>query len=200
VRSPRLADRLELVGRRPELEPLRAARALLQRDVARGPRVGASQRGEEVDLGRPGTDPGQRDERGADAGVVQRRDRVEVECPVLEGGRERAHVAVLLAAEPVRAELLVRRVQHALRREPAEPRDEPVVGGARGGERDLLLEDQEDERREARLARPELRDAVLRDDRGEIGIRIAELGDRRRERAFVEHALHASRAARYGLG
>src|SRR6187402_819163 len=148
VGPPGLADLLELVGRRPQLEPFRATSALLERDVADGPGVGAAQGREEVDLGRPRPDPGQRDERRAHLGVVQGRDLVEIEHPVLERPRERAHVAVLLAAEPVGAQLLVARVEHAPRRQLAEPCDEPVVRGACRGERDLLLEDQEDERRE----------------------------------------------------
>src|SRR5687768_13365482 len=90
VRPPRLADDLELERRRAFREPAGTARGLLQGDVADGPRVGSPERGEEVDLRRPGADPRQRDERVADAVVVEQGHRLEVERAVEERRRQRA--------------------------------------------------------------------------------------------------------------
>jgi len=56
-----------------------------------------------------------------------------------------------------------------------------------------LLEDQENERREPGLASPERGQPVAVDDRREVGIGGAELGDRRLERGLVEHAANATR-------
>ena len=97
-------------------------------------------------------------------------DRVEVERTVLDRGRERSNVAGLLPAEAVGAKLLVAGAQDPGRRQPSEPRDEAVVRRARGGERHLLLEDQEHERLESGLARPELREPMPVDDRRERGV------------------------------
>ena len=63
VRPPRLAERLQLERCRAQLEAAHATRGLLERDVPDGPYVGPPKRGEEVDVGRPGADAGQRDER-----------------------------------------------------------------------------------------------------------------------------------------
>jgi hypothetical protein len=193
VRSPRLADRLQLVRRGPCLEAARPAGALLERDVADGPRVRPPEGGEEVDLGRPRPDPRQGHERGPRRLVVQRRHDVEIERSVLDRGREHAHIARLLAAEAVGAELGVGRSEDSGGREAPESRLEAVVRGARRGQRDLLLEDQQDERLEARLARPELRQPVELHDRREIGIGRAELGGGRRERRLVQHRANATR-------
>ena len=148
--------RLELDWRRAQLEPSHAPCRLLQRDVADGPDVGPAERREEVDVGRPRPDPGKRDERRADAVVVEGRHGEEIERAVLDRRRERTNVPGLLPAEPVGAQLGVARAEDPGRREPAESLLEPVVRSPRRGERDLLLEDQQDERLEPGLARPEL--------------------------------------------
>ena len=197
VRPPRLADHLELGRRRALVEPPRATSGLLQGDVPDGPRVGPPERGEEVDLRRPGADPRERDERVTDAVVVEQGHRVEVERPVEERRGQRAHVPVLLAAEPVGAQLLVGREDDAVGRDAAEPCLQPVVGGLRRGEGDLLLEDQQDERREPGLAGPELGKPMCLDDRREIGVCGAQLRGSRGERRLVEHplTLHSGRPA-----
>ncbi len=107
VRPPGVTDRLELGRRRALVEPPRAAGGLLQGDVADGPRVGPPKRRKEVDLRRPGADPRKRDERVADAVVVEQRYRLEIERPVEQRRGQRADVPVLLAAEPVGAQLVV---------------------------------------------------------------------------------------------
>ena len=178
VWPPCLADRLELGRRRALDEPPRATCGLLQGDVAHGPRVGPAERGEEVDLRRPWADPGERDERVTDAVVVEQRHGLEVERPVEERRRERPDVPVLLSAEPVGTQLLVGREDDAVRGDASEPCLEPVVRGPGRGEGDLLLEDQQDEGREPRFARPELGEPVGIDDRREIRVCGAQLGRR----------------------
>jgi hypothetical protein len=59
---------------------------------------------------------------------------------------------------------------------------EPCVGSASRCERDLLLEDDLDERLEPRRAVPERWRAVTGDDRGEVRIPPGELGNALRER------------------
>ena len=199
VRPPALADHLELGRRRARLEPPRAPSGLLQRDVADGPRVGPPERGEEVHLGRPRPDPRQRDERLTDAVVVERGDRVEVERPVDDCRRQRADVAVLLAAEPVGAQLSSdeRRMPSGVRppsrppagrRRPSRRRATPAARGSAG-------------RASGSRARgPELGQPVRLDDRREVGVCGAQLGGRGRERRLVEHpdSRYVSRVG-YGL-
>ena len=57
----------------------------------------------------------------------------------------------------------------------------PVECRPRGGQRDLLLEDDVEQGREARLAIPQRRRAVAGDDPGEVGIARGELLDGRQQ-------------------
>ena len=55
--------------------------------------------------------------------------------------------------------------------------DETVEGRAGRCQRHLLLEHEQHERGETRLARPQRRRAVLRHDRAEIGVALRQLRD-----------------------
>ena len=61
---------------------------------------------------------------------------------------------------------------------------ELLIEGAGGCERDLLLENDVDERGEAGLADPERRDAVFFNDAGEIGVARGEFADGFGEKFF----------------
>jgi len=76
---------------------------------------------------------------------------------------------------------------------------EPRVGRAPGGERDLLLEDDLDQRLEAGSAVPEGRHAVARDDGGEVRIPAGELGDALRERPGRQLERHVNLTSSGGL-
>src|SRR5438105_11008932 len=73
------------------------------------------------------------------------------------------------------------------------------VGSAPGGERDLLLEDDLDQRLEAGSAVPEGRRAVARDDGGEVRIPAGELGDALRERPGRQLERHVNLTSSGGL-
>ncbi len=120
------------------------------------PQVGPGEAGEQVDVGRPGPIPGRATSvcRTSSSGSAARSSSTS--DPVEDGGRERPRVAGLLAAEPDPAERLVVEAEDAVGRDALRARaGEPVERGPRRGERDLLLEDQQHEGREARLPRPE---------------------------------------------
>ena len=76
---------------------------------------------------------------------------------------------------------------------------EPRVGRAPGGERDLLLEDDLDQRLEAGSAVPEGRRAVARDDGGEVRVSASELGDALRERPGGQLERHVNLTSSGGL-
>ena len=149
--------------------------------VAGAPRGGRPRRSE--------ADPRQRHERSARLPRGRRRRRAASRSSdpssiaPARGGRSAPS-----AAEAVSAELLVGRAQDSLCRQAAQPPDQPVVGRPRRGERDLLLEDQEDEGREPG-SRAEAGRTVTIDDRREVGIVGRELRHGGRERRLVEHCL-----------
>ena len=74
--------------------------------------------------------------------------------------------------------------------EAAQSRHEAVVGGPRRGERHLLLEDQENERGEARRPGPELGQPMTLDDDGEVGIAVSSAAAA--ANSSVEHAANAT--------
>ena len=75
-------------------------------------------------------------------------------APVSIGRGQRPSVARLLAAEPDRQQLGVGQLEEARRRQRIGHGPQPIEGGPRRGERDLLLEDDVEERPEARARGP----------------------------------------------
>src|SRR4029077_21136828 len=93
-----------------------------------------------------------------------------IERTVEDGGGQSSPVARLLAAEPDREELVVAQDEECARGERIRGEEQPIEGGLRRRERDLLLEDDVDEGREPRCPVPQRGDAPTRDDRREIRI------------------------------
>ena len=83
----------------------------LQGAVADGPQVGSAEAGEQVDVGGPAADAGQRHEVVPHRLVVEVPQPVEVEVARLDRGGQGPQVAVLLAGDPVEPQLLGRRRQ-----------------------------------------------------------------------------------------
>ena len=109
---PPLAERLEAARVRYGGEPERLGHRHLERAVAHRPQVGSTEAREEVDVGRPRPDAGQRDERTAHGVVVQALEGVQIQRSVLDRHGERAQVAVLLPGDPVGPQLVGAARQH----------------------------------------------------------------------------------------
>ena len=129
-----------------------------------------------------GPTPGTRDERSLDGVVIECRQPVEIERSVDDRHRQRPPVTGLLAAEPDRQERGVVEPEEARRRERVRRGGEPIEGGLGRGQRDLLLEDDVDDGREARCARPQRGWAVAGHDPGQVRVPRGELVDGSRER------------------
>ena len=148
------------------LPKLRERRSLRQiRDLHRGggerlvavrPDIGTEQAHRQVDVGGPSPDATQSNELSANGVVRQARERGQVEA-VQERRGQVARVARLLPAEADRSELQVVDREEAHRRRHADRHDQSIERCLRGREGHLLLQDQVDERRVARVSRPERR-------------------------------------------
>ena len=161
---------------------LTSCSAIGEREVADRPDVRAAQRHQVVDVGAPRPDAAQREQRRAPGVVVAARDAGEREAAVQHGRGERVAVRGLLAreAEPVQARGAA--LEHELRRHAAERRGHAAKEGARRGDRDLLLEHDVHQRREAGPPRPHRRQPVPAVQRGEIPVAAGERAHARGER------------------
>ena len=113
--------------------------------------------------------------------VVERAEPVQVERAGLDRAGQRPSVARLLPAEPDRQQLGIGELEEARRRERIGRRPQAIERGSCRGERDLLLEDDVEERPEAGLSIPQRWWTVARHDRGQVRIATRELLDRGRE-------------------
>ena len=153
-RPPRVAELGHLRGVGPAAETLDLADRCGQGDVADRPHVGPPQDHQQVDRRGPRPDPGDGLERRMDRQFVESLERVEVERAGLDRLGERPTVARLLPAEPDGQELGIGQLEEARRGKRPDDGHEPVERGLRRRQRDLLLEDDVQERRKARAHGP----------------------------------------------
>jgi len=155
-------------------------------EVAVGPDVGAAKGAEEINVGGPAADSFEGDEFFAGVIVVKCMQGVEIELFLLDGVGEEARVVRFLPAEAELAHFDFGEPQELFGGEGADGLFEFVIKGAGGGERNLLLENDVNERREAGFANPERWNAVFFDDASEVGVAIGEFADRFSEK-FLCH-------------
>ena len=167
---PRLTDRAELVGTGPMAESLDLADRLRERDVADRPHIGPPEDHQQVDRRRPAADAGDRLELDADDVVIEGGQPLEVERSRSRSRvGQRPAVAGLLPAEADREQLGVGEREEARRASSGSAAAvEPVERRLRRRERDLLLEDDVEERPEPGRPVPQRRRPVTRDDPGEV--------------------------------
>src|SRR5256712_4786014 len=165
-------------------QPLHLAQRADQGEVAARPDVRPAQGHEQVDVGAPRADAFLFNELEADRLVLERAEAGRIELAVHDRARERTDVASFLPAEADRPQCHVVELQPSRRGRRSDERLEPVVGRARGGEGDLLLEDDVHEGAKAGLAGPQRRRAEALDDGSEVAVAPTELGNAARERLF----------------
>jgi len=161
IRPPGLAESFEALGRRALPEVLHFLDGSGEREVAGGPNVGAAKRREKIDVGGPAANAFEGDEHFAGGIVVKIVEVAKIEKAAGERFGEKARVQSFLAAEADAKELGVGEFQEAFGSEGIYGGFQAFESGFCGSQRNLLLEDDVDERGKARLADPERRTAVL---------------------------------------
>lgn len=187
MRPPTLADSSEKpwIGWLIQSEYL--AGGHLERPIAGGPYVGPPETREQVDVGRPWSDSRQGGEAAMDLLVGQPVQPREVERSIDHPLAEHSRVPGLLTAEAVGTQVLVARCQDGSRRHfTTHPFRQTVEGRFCRSERDLLLEDEEDERRESGCPVPEIGFAGRLHRPAEIRIGRAQHRHGTPKRRFVE--------------
>src|SRR6266571_8072913 len=99
VRTPRLAEFFKVFGRRTLVQALHFLDRCGESKIAGGPNVGATQRGEQVDVGGPATDAFQGDQHFAGGIVVEIVEVAKIEVAAGERIGEKAGVESFLTAE-----------------------------------------------------------------------------------------------------
>ena len=141
-------------------------------EVADGPDVRAAQGAQQINVGGPCADAFEGDQHFACGIVVQVVKISQVKVTARQRFCEQACIQSLLAAEADAQELIVSELQKTARCERTNGNVQAVEGGFRRGERNLLFEDDVNERTEARLANPEWRRAVFLDHFRQVRIAI----------------------------
>jgi hypothetical protein len=103
---------------------------------------------------------------------------------LIDGVGEEAGVVGFLAAEAELAHFDFGELEEFFGSEGADGFFEFLIQGTGRGERNLLLENDVNERGEARLANPECWDTVFFDDAGEVGVAFGEFADGFGEKFF----------------
>ena len=188
VWPPTLADlvKTRLVG---DLgEPKRFGSCHLECPVSDGPDVRASEARHEEDIRSPWSDSRCVGEDGPDVGVAQRSQRIDRQPAVEHPGGQLACVPGLLPAEPDGPQLVVGEIEEVGRLDPRDGRIEAIEGGTGRVERDLLFEDQQDERLKRSRSRELPRAPVEGDDPSEIPVTLREVVDGGIEPVVCIHA------------
>src|ERR1700685_3029704 len=102
--------------------------------------------------------------------VMKFAEGVEIESLLLDGVGEEARVVRFLAAEAELAHFDFGELEELFGGERADGFFELLIEGAGGGWRDLLLEDDVDERGEAGFADPERQHSIFFDHASEVGV------------------------------
>jgi glutamyl-Q tRNA(Asp) synthetase len=172
-------DQRRLVG--PCVEPFHLMGRYRKGEILRRPDIGALQRRQQIDVGSPSPDAGDRRQPGGDFPIAQPVQPIQIEFAVGHHIPQRTNVTGLLAAEPGGAQIVVALGENLPGRDIADQRAEPVKGCHRRGKRHLLFQDKQHQRCEAGRAGMDFRRAEGIEDCGEIGI----LAGQFRERGLV---------------
>lgn len=156
-RRPRVRPFDHLRGRRAVREAGQILVRGVQGHVARRPHIGTAQRHQQIGAGRPGPDSGQRGQGAKGLGISESRNGLEIERPVDDGLGQNPAISSLLPAEPDAAQRRIVEAEQGCRRNGRHGLFQFLECSARGCERDLLLEDQQQQSRETRLPRPQRR-------------------------------------------
>ena len=177
-RSPGFTELGQLRRVRPVPETFHVTDRRRKRDVADGPDIGPPEDHQEIDRRGPRTDARDRLQGAMDGVVVEATEPVEVERARLDGSRQRSAIPRLLATEPDREELRVTQLEESRRGERIRSRVQPVEGRSCGRERDLLFEDDMQQRRKPGFTIPERRQTVAGHDGSKIRVARRKFVDR----------------------
>ena len=156
-RPPRLNDPHEDRRLRACWKALRLRHGGREGGVTGRPDIRAPEDHQQVDRRGPAADARDGLEGLLDAVIVECLQPVEVEGAIGDARGERPPVAGLLATEPDRQQLRIVEGEERLGRERVRRREQPIVRSPGRRERDLLLEDDVNERAEAGGPIPERR-------------------------------------------
>jgi hypothetical protein len=134
------------------------------------PHIRPAQGHEQVDVGRPGPDALEVDQGRPRPRIAHPLESIGIKSAIQNTLGKPAGIAGLLPAEADLLEGRVVELQHGRRGDRPTGIGQAVEGRPGGGQRDLLLEDDEDERGEPGLARPQRWYPMQGDHPGEVGI------------------------------
>ena len=183
---PRFAQRFQFGRRRPHGQPFDFLGRDQQAQIADGPDIRSPQRHQQINIHRPIADAFEPFERGADGGVFLFVQAVQIKFAFEQGPGERANVLRLLAAETDGFERDVVQREKGFRLNADERGLQAIKGGFGRSERDLLFEDDMNQRGKTRFTRPERRRAETGDNRGQIGIARRQGFDGAAQTFFIE--------------
>jgi hypothetical protein len=163
-----------------------------QCQVTDRPHVPPAESHEQIDVRAPVADPIELDQLRSGGVVLHLHESTWVEPALNDCSREAADVCGLLPAHSRGPEGRVVEFAESVRTDAAGRLAEPFVRRAGRAERDLLLEDDLDERAEPRLARPERRRPETIHNHREMRITAPELGDALRERLRGQWERHVA--------
>lgn len=171
MRSPALGDNFEFRRRGARGETLQLLHGDHQCEVSGGPRVGPSERAQQVDVRRPRADSFHLQQLRLHRHVVQLAECFEIEFAAGDRTREVSAVGGLLATEARASEFGVVEFEETCGRERGRgEREETLESGVGRSERNLLFQDDVDEGGEIRRAKPLGRLAVLRQKTREVRV------------------------------
>jgi hypothetical protein len=151
-------------------QALDPADRLRQRDVSRGPDVGAPQRHQEIDFGRPGPHTFEPRQRPGGRRVVQARNRPQVESSRAQRLGQVQAVRRLLPRHAERSQVAFPQLDETGGSERHHPLRQTAEHGPGRGQGHLLLQDDAHECREARPPPPERRWAMGHEEAPQVGI------------------------------
>ena len=161
--TPRFRDPCELGGRWSCAQELDRAGSRGERQIARGPDVRPSQGHQKIDVGRPGPHALDRGQIGPDGRVIQPRQGVEIDPFLVNRPRDIEAIGGLLPRDPKGPQMRLAERDESPRCEGNDACFEPPESGGCGRERNLLLEDDVNDRLETRSSRPHGGHAVRRE-------------------------------------
>jgi hypothetical protein len=150
------------------------------------PDVGATESHQQVDVGGPRSDAGNQQQTRSRIVVLEVREVAERELAIDNARGELSTVRCFLAGQPGPAEAGFAELRDSAGRHSTDGSLQPRVGRAGGCQRDLLLENDADKRREAGPTRPEWRWPPTPHNAGEVPIPGPELPDASKQCSAVQ--------------
>ena len=196
-RTPRARDATDAVGAWQRAQSFDFTHRGDEREVARGPDVGATKRHQQIDVGGPWTDPSELDERGSGLVVVECGERVGIKGAFDDRPRDVSDVGAFLPSESGATQVGLTQGRDSLGRHGAGKPLQPSVGGAARRQRYLLLENDLNQGLEAWRPVPQRWRPVAGDDCREMWIPPREFGHGLREalRCELKRHVHLTREA-----